>query len=404
MLPPLRRALAHMATPGSVATSVVTLGLAFSLAAGVVLATLAPPARGEPGAIVPPRIHTGGETGAYYSNFCPPLAKALAEAGMNHECTPSDGSFDNMTRIVAEPRDFGFAQLDVLSLERGQFDEGTFQVVRSNDVRECIFAVARNPELRTFGDIAVRADELRFILPPEDSGSAGTFRYLQMIDNDLAHAGTIRHVGDLDEAIRLALAADDTVALFVQFADPENQRFQLINRLGGHFIPVIDRNILSARIDDRTIYFAEETAVTDARWTAKGTKVITACTPLVVFTGADGRISDPAEAALHHKAVATVAAFPAARMLPKDGLFASLVKRTRELSATAVSKLVDVSQAAREKAKPLIDKAKEATSKALETSKPHVDEAKQTSAETLLKAKEAVKDLIAPPTGDAKVP
>lgn len=399
MLPLPRRALNCVATLGPFVTvALATLALA-TLAAVMMYVPLA---HGEPGAIVLPRIHTGGETGAYFTNFCPPLAKALAEAGMNHECTPSDGSFDNMARIVAEPRDFGFAQLDVLTLERERFDDGTFQVVRNNDVRECIFAVARNPELKTFGDIAVRADELRFILPPENSGSAGTFRYLQMIDNDLAHAGTIRHVGDLDEAIRLALAADDTVAVFVQFPDPENQRFQLINRLGGHFIPVIDRNILSARIDDKAIYFAQETAVTDARWTAEGTKVITACTPLVVFTGAEGRISDPTQIEAHRKAVATVAALPAARLLAKDGLLSSIIKRTRELSASTVSKLVNVSQAAREKTKPLIDKAKEATSKALETSKPHVDEAKQTSSETLEKAKEAVKDLISPPTTDAK--
>lgn len=382
-------------------TRKIALGPVVALAAGIMFA---PSSSSEPSGAVVSRIHTGGETGAYYTNFCPPLANALAEAGEKHECTPSAGSFDNMERIVAEPSDFGLAQLDVLTLERDQFDDGTFQVVRKNDVRECIFAVARNPELKTFGDIAVRAEELRFILPPEDSGSAGTFRYLQLIDNDLAHAGTIRYVSDVDEAIRLALAADDTVALFVQFPDPDNPRFQLVNRLAGHFIPVIDRDIVSARIDGEAIYFAEETAVTDARWTKQGTKVITACTPLVVFTGAEGRITDPEKAEAHRKAIATIRAFPAARMLPKDGLFSSLLKRTRELSATAVSKLVDVSQAAREKTKPLIDKAKEATSKALETSKPDFDEAKQTGAKTLEKAKEAVKELIAPPTANAEKP
>ncbi|MGD9668223.1 MAG: hypothetical protein AB7U75_04110 [Hyphomicrobiaceae bacterium] len=389
-------------TPRQLLARMITLGPVAIALTGILLAGAV---KSEPGHSAKPRIHTGGEKGAYYTNFCPPLANALDEAGDPHLCTPSDGSFDNMVRVAAEPRDFGFAQLDVMTLERDQFEDSvTFQTVRSNDVRECLFAIARNPELKTFGDIAVRADELRFILPPENSGSAGTFRYLQLIDNDLAHAGSIRFVGDVDESIRLALAADDTVAIFVQFADPDNPRFQLVNRLGGHFIPVIDRNILSARIDGKAIYFAEETAVTDARWTAKGTKVITACTPLVVFTGADGRIADPAEAEAHRKAVATVRAIPPDRLHPRDGFFAGLIKRTRELSASAVSKLVDVSQAARERAKPLIEKAKEATSKALETSKPQFDEAKQTGAETLEKAKEAVKELIAPPPANGDRP
>lgn len=338
-------------------------------------------------------------------SFCPALATAVSKSGANYDCAASDGSFDNMRRVAASARDFGFAQLDVLSLERAQFDQGrAFQTVRSDDVRECIFAVARNPELQSFGDIAVRADELRFVLPPETSGSAGTFRYLQTLDLDLAHAGEVRHVGDTDEAIRLALSADDTVSIFVQFADPENPRFQLVNRLGGHFIPVIDRNILSARIDGEAVYFAEETAVTDARWTEKGTKVITACTPLVIFTGAEGRIADPAEAAAHVNAVAAVRALSPEALRPKDGFLSTFLKRTRELSASAVSKLVDVSAAAREKTKPLIEKAKEATSKALEGAKPHAEKAKTTGSETLEKAKEAVKDLIEPAPGEAGKP
>ena len=390
MFSPPRSRLARFITIGPVVALVTSFALAATVAS-------------EPGSAPLPRIHTGGETGAYFTNFCPALADALAESGDEHECTSSDGSYDNMVRVTAEPRDFGFAQLDVLSLEWDKFGrDGPFQTVRSNDVLECLFAVARNPELKTFGDIAVRADELRFILPSENSGSAGTFRYLQSIDNDLAHAGSIRYVADVNEAIRIALSADDTVAVFVQFADPDNPRFQLVNRLGGHFIPVIDRNILSARIDDHAVYFAEETAVTDARWTAKGTKVITACTPLVIFTGADGRITDPVEAEKHRKAIKTLGALPTAKLHPKDGFFAGFLKRSREISATAVTKLVDVSQAAREKTKPLIDKAKEATSKALETGKPQFEEAKQSGVETLEKAKEAVKELIAPPTNGDK--
>lgn len=375
-----------------------------ALAAGLIVLA-GSTAGAEPQTTPPPRIHTGGEKGSYHMSFCPQLAKALKASGIEYECLASEGSSDNMRRIAATPRDFGFAQLDVLSLERAQFDGGrAFQTVRTDDVRECIFAIARNPELKSFGDIAVRADELRFILPPESSGSAGTFRYLQSIDMDLAHAGEVRHAGDADEAIRLALSADDTVAIFVQFADPENPRFQLVNRLGGHFIPVIDRNILAAHIDGQAVYFAEETAVTDARWTAKGTKVITACTPLVVFTGAEGRIADPTMASAHAKAVAAVRAVPTDGLRPKDGVLSTILKRTRELSATAVEKLVDVSSAAREKTKPLIDKAKEATSKALEGAKPHVDKAKQSGTETLEKAKEAVKDLIEPAPGEPGKP
>jgi hypothetical protein len=34
------------------------------------------------------------------------------------------------------------------------------------------------------------------------------------------------------------------VAMFVQFADPDDPRFALAKALGGHIVPVIDRKIL----------------------------------------------------------------------------------------------------------------------------------------------------------------
>ncbi|MFV0367472.1 MAG: hypothetical protein ACK5KM_03340 [Hyphomicrobiaceae bacterium] len=358
---------------------------------------------GEPQAKHTKRIYTGGDKGAYHLSFCPPLATALEKAGQTYTCTPSAGSLDNMKRVAASPRDIGFAQLDVLTLNRQEFSDGqAFSTIRSGDVHECLFAVTRNPELKSFGDIAARAEELRFILPSEDSGSSGTFRYLQSIDMDLAHATSVRHTENVDEAIRLALSADDTVSLFIQFPDPDNPRFQLVNRLGGHFIPVIDRNILSASIEGRSIYFAKETEVMDARWTKQGKQVITACTPLVIFTGAARHITNPEAAKAHAAMIKEIREIPADKLKPSDDLLASVVKRTKELSAAAVGKLVDVSEAARDKTKPLLEKAQEATSKALEGSKPHVEKSKKTGQETLKKAQETVKDLIEPSHAPAK--
>ncbi|MCB1506498.1 MAG: hypothetical protein KDJ47_16105 [Hyphomicrobiaceae bacterium] len=379
--------------------------LIFTCAALVLAFSAAPATAADatPGDPTPLRIHTGGETGAYNQSFCPPLAAALSKAGYSYDCTASRGSLDNMEHVAAAQGDIAFAQLDVLTLERGRFGNGkVFQTIRSGDFHECIFAVARNPELRSFGDIAARANQLRFILPPEDSGSASTFRYIQTLDSDLAGAANIRFVADTDEAIRLALSADDTVTLFVQFADPDNPRFQLINRLGGHFIPVIDRNILSAAIEGRSVYSAQETEVTDARWTEKGVKVVSACTPLVVFTGATDRLKDPVAAKTHDSIVRLIRELPAEAMRPATGFLSKVLKRTREISAAAVDKLVDVSETARDKAKPLIDKAKEATSKALEGAKPQVEKAAEGGAKTLEKAKETVKELIEPAGGSEK--
>ena len=65
----------------------------------------------------------------------------------------------------------------------------------------------------------------------------------------------------------------------MQFADPDSARFALVGKLGGHFVPVIDRTILRQEVDGQKIYFAQETQVENAHWTKAGRKVVTACTP-----------------------------------------------------------------------------------------------------------------------------
>ena len=138
-----------------------------------------------PGTAAAIQINTGAESGAYHTTFCPALAKQLERSKFDYACTPSDGSSDNISRVAAEPRQIGYSQLDVLALEAPALGGAkTFTRLRTDDVRECVFAVTRNRELTTYGDIAANAGRLRFVLPPKTSGSAGTFRYLQQIDSD----------------------------------------------------------------------------------------------------------------------------------------------------------------------------------------------------------------------------
>lgn len=345
----------------------------------------------------PVPVHTGGTSGAYHTTFCPLLVGELAKHGLSHVCTPSNGTEANMARIFDHPAELAYGQLDVLSLEMNAYGgRRVIAPVRIDDARECLYAVARNEALVTYGDIAARAGRLRFVLPPADSGSAGTFRLLQSIDPDLAAAGELRHVATAEDAIRLALSSDNAVAFFVQFPDPANARFKLVGELGGHFVPVIDRTILSRMVDGRHLYHAQETEVADASWLRGATSLVTACTPMVLFTGTPARLSDPDAAAAHGALIEKLAALSPEFLRPKDGLLASVLKRTRQLSASAVETLVGVSETARDKAKPLLDKAREATTKALEGAKPHVDQLKQSGADTVERAKDAVKEIIEP--------
>jgi len=348
-------------------------------------------------AATPRQIFTAGESGAYHTVFCPTLVDALAEADIQATCTPTLGTEDNMRRVLEQPRALAFAQFDLLALDRPAYGGAdALSVVRLDDARECIYAVARNENLKSFGDLATRASRLRFILPPARSGSAGTFRFLQSLDPDLARAGDVRHVATTEEAIRLALSADDTVAIFVQFPDPSNKRFQLVGELGGTFIPVIDRALLSQKVDGQYIYFAQETEVANPHWLKSGTSLLTSCTPLALITGNPARIAEPDARAAQAEMIDKIRAIPAEAMRPTDGLLSVVWKRTKALSASAVEKIVALSEKAREKTAPLIEKAQEATTKALEGAKPHVESAKEAGTQTLERAKETVKDLIAP--------
>ncbi len=123
-------------------------------------------------------INTGGESGAYHSTFCPALVNQLNRLGKPSDCVSSAGSGENLRRVARNPRELGYGQLDVFALEAERYGgEEAFEIIRSDDVRECVFAVTRNRSYTNFGEIAVNADRLRFILPPEASGSAKTFEY-----------------------------------------------------------------------------------------------------------------------------------------------------------------------------------------------------------------------------------
>ena len=76
-----------------------------------------------------------------------------------------------MERVLANPRQLGYGQLDVFALESRQLKaEAALTIVRQDDVRECVFAVTRNKDISNFGELAANAGRLRFILPPAALG------------------------------------------------------------------------------------------------------------------------------------------------------------------------------------------------------------------------------------------
>lgn len=304
------------------------------------------------------RIHTGGESGAYHRDFCPPLAREMVSLGQTYTCTPSNGTRENMERVVASPRDFGYGQLDVFTLESGNLSAArSLSIVRQDDLRECVFAVTRDPEILSYGDLAARASQLRFSIPPQTSGSAGTFQYLRSVDaNGLGRARNVQFAASADDAIRTALTRADGVAFFVQFPDPDNERFQMVRELGGHFVPVIDKSFIANQVGGGDVYIAQETRVSNRRLLDLGARVTTACTPLVLFTGTSDRIRNEAERRSHNEIVQGVRAIPLDKLVANTSVVRTIGQRTRELTAEGRERFLAYSARARDRALPFIER------------------------------------------------
>lgn len=306
-------------------------------------------------------IHTGGATGSYHSAFCPLLQQRLQSLGKAHQCSTSDGSSANIRRVVRNPSDFAYSQLDVFTLESQILGGASrFSIVRSGDVRECVFAVTRNKSLTNFGQLAVNAQDLRFVLPPRQSGSARTFAYLQKIDSDgLGQARRVSYSDGTDEAIRAALADDSAVTFFVQFPDPKNERFQLIKRLGGHIVPVVDGTILKQRIGGQSVYFAQDTGISQQPhlWNWVGKRVITACTPMILMTGNSNRVQGIGNRREHERLIAILRGTERDQLVPRTDRFRAIVQRSSEISRRAKEHFVRLSADARERALPLLERA-----------------------------------------------
>jgi hypothetical protein len=364
------------------------------------------------------RINTGAADGPYQVSFCPVLAQQLQLAQFDYACTPSTGTRENLERVLSDPRQLGYAELDGFVLARKQLAaEAAFSIVRQDDVRQCLYAVTRNPELTNWGELAANAQRLRFILPAATSDSSASFQFLRSIDpSGVGKAKEVRHTPAIETAIREALSAEDTVSLFVQFPDPDSEPFPLINELGGHIVPVIDRSILRQEAGGRKIYFAQETQVERPEWVRSARKIVTACTPVLLFTGSASQVTPDKARKDHEDMIRTIGALNASALLPEEGMLSKLLKRSKELSAASTEKVLAATEEARQRARPYTDKAmetaretaeqaKEAAARASDAAKPYLDKSKEAARKAYDDAMKLAKELMqkkpeSPPKND----
>ena len=304
----------------------------------------------------PRAINTGGSAGAYHSTFCPPLPGVLANAYFQgYACTPSAGTVENIQRVLAQPTNIGFAQLDVYAREAAarpaEFER--LNVIRTDIACEGLWMITKNPDL-DFGRILGLARRIQFVLPAAASGSTASFNYLRSIDPEglgRVPDTNITHMATATDVInRIAASTNGEVGFFVQFADPRNANIRLMVENNLRIVPVISREILRARVGEQTVYNAQTFTLAGGNLFGIGGRAVTAttaCTPVALFTGAPGAFADRNGQDDAREMIQRLQQVNRTNMMPQDSAIQNILRSATRLSQSAVDQAVAGVESAR---------------------------------------------------------
>jgi hypothetical protein len=290
-------------------------------------------------------IYTAGEKGAYNGTFCPPIPKALNDAYFTgYGCTPTKGTVENISNVLAAPSNIGMVQLDVYAKWAAENADqaAKLTVIRQDIACEGLWMVTKNERLNNFGDVLGLARRIPFVLPPEGSGSDASFAYLKTLDPD--GLGRARNISNVDSAAAVidavANSSGGEVGFFVQFANPDNAIIKKIVESKLKVISVASREILRAKVGDQSLYQVSEFSLTKDGWVKGGQKVTTACTPVAIITGTPANFTDTNDQADQSDLIKVVGELQADKLLPQDDFMAKLIRSVHKLSGEAQEKLL----------------------------------------------------------------
>lgn len=232
------------------------------------------------------QIHAGSATGSYTNDFCPQVEETLKAQYFEHRCTTSEGSGDNVARVLANPADAALGQFDVVAAASDD-NPGKLAVVDPGIGLECLYAVTSESGIDNLRGLSPR---MPVALPSQRSGSTATFQYLQSLDEGLAQMRNISYHDSALDAVQAVVDGNAALAFFVQFPNTGNEVFRTINDAELNFVPVINRQILRREVAGQQVYQPQEVVVTPAGLLGslmgrEPEKIVTTCMPVVLFTG-----------------------------------------------------------------------------------------------------------------------
>jgi len=294
-------------------------------------------------------INTGGEKGAYYAAFCPPLRAVLANAYFQgYKCTPSKGTLDNIDRVLRYPTSIGLVRLDVYANQAINRPEEfkKLTVIRSDIACEGLWMVTTNPELTNYGHVQALSQHIKFILPERESGWAPTFAFLQ--ENDRDGLGRVpednkRYVADAASVLtETASSTSGEVGFFVQFADPENANIKLMVEKGLKVIPVASKKILEMKLSGQSIYQLQTFNLKSGGVFVRPAEATAACTPVAIITGTPEVFGNDRDKVDDQRdLIQMIRDIPAEKLLRQENpLVAGAIRYAKKLTEEAVEETV----------------------------------------------------------------
>jgi hypothetical protein len=290
-------------------------------------------------------IYTAGERGAYHSSFCPPIAAALERSGFHgYVCTTSGGTPDNITKVLAKPRSLGFAQLDVLARwTLDNLEAARKLVVIRTLACEGLWMVSSSKDMSTatFGQIVGLARHLKFAVA--DGGSHASFDFLTKIDaNGIGQARNVRVVENGTAAIEQVASHRADVGFFVQFGETSNPNFKLLQERKLRTVPVINHEMIDAKVADTPVYQVQSFGLSN--------HPTTACTPTVIITGTPEVTADASDALDQRALLNRIKTAPENAFLPNEGRLARLISGSRSIPGAAIKDMLSAYDVARKTA------------------------------------------------------
>ncbi|MDR3495196.1 MAG: hypothetical protein P4L82_11405 [Ancalomicrobiaceae bacterium] len=295
-------------------------------------------------------IYTGGKTGAYFGVLCPALVDGLRTEGFTPKCQETAGTLDNINKLIADPNGIAFVQGDAYAnwAQANPDQAKKFVIIRNDLASEGVYFVSKNQT--QFADVVRLITRVKIVLPPQTSGAAQTFENLKKVLPQVftkVDASQVTYTNSAAKAVDLALANDNTLALFVQLPDPTNELFKTVIANKGHFIPLVARALLNQKVAGENVYTLETRPVSAAGILKSAVEVTTVATPITIIAQSSDNIPDQGNARVNHDdLIKIIKSTPKDKLLPKSGPTASLFSRAFTATKETAASLADKTEAA----------------------------------------------------------